>query len=271
MYWLEQQQSMVRLLCFLGVLVAMLCWEHYSPKRQAQRFFNNSATQTKRRISNLALSFFNTLVLQLLPLVSATAAALWANTQGLGLFNSITLPSVVVIVSGVLLLDMAIYWQHRLMHTNKTLWRLHKVHHSDPDFDTTTALRFHPIEIIISMLYKMFWVIALGLPVYVVILFELILNAAALFNHGNTSLPPKLERRLRKILVTPDMHRIHHSTKQVETDSNYGFFVSFWDRLFGSYTAKAELGDQLTIGLDEYQSSSMRKLSTMLTLPFRRT
>lgn len=271
MYWLEQQQSIVRLLCFLGILIAMLCWEHYAPKRQAQRFFNSSAAQTKRRASNLGLSFLNSLILQILPAISATAAALWASSHSVGLFNVLALPDLVVAVSGILLLDMAIYWQHRFMHTNKTLWRLHKVHHSDPDFDTTTALRFHPIEIIISMAYKMFWVVVLGLPVYVVILFELILNAAALFNHGNTSLPPKLEGKLRRILVTPDMHRIHHSTKQVETDSNYGFFVSFWDRLFGSYTAQAALGDALNIGLDEYQSSSMRKLSTMLALPFKQS
>jgi sterol desaturase/sphingolipid hydroxylase (fatty acid hydroxylase superfamily) len=172
------------------------------------------------------------------------------------------------VIFAVVSLDLALYFQHWATHRVPLLWRLHKVHHSDPAFDVTTAARFHPIEIIASMLFKMAVVIALGLPVWGVFAFELVFNLATLFTHSNFALPKGIERPVRALVVTPDMHRIHHSAVQRETDSNYGTLLSGWDRLFGTYTERAE--GNLTIGLGEYQDTRPYRLGWSLLLPFRR-
>ena len=227
-----------------------------------------SAPRGKRWITNLALFAIDTLTVRLLvPLLMVGAAALAAQ-RGWGLLNMVDLPLWAGVIFAVVSLDLALYFQHWATHRVPLLWRLHKVHHSDPAFDVTTAARFHPIEIIASMLFKMAVVIALGLPVWGVFAFELVFNLATLFTHSNFALPKGIERPVRALVVTPDMHRIHHSAVQRETDSNYGTLLSGWDRLFGTYTERAE--GNLTIGLGEYQDTRPYRLGWSLLLPFRR-
>jgi sterol desaturase/sphingolipid hydroxylase (fatty acid hydroxylase superfamily) len=170
----------------------------------------------------------------------------------------------------IIILDMLIYWQHVAFHHIPALWALHKVHHADRDIDVTTGARFHPAEIVVSMVYKMALVVILGAPVIAVIIFELVLNGCAMFNHSNLKLPARLDRILRRVIVTPDMHRVHHSARVSETNSNYGFSLSIWDRLFGSYIAQPEQGHEgMTIGLEEYQTPGPASLLWSLCLPLR--
>ena len=227
-----------------------------------------NAPKGGRWITNLALFAIDTLAVRLLvPLLMVGAAALAAE-KGWGLLNLLPLPDWAAIVLAILALDLALYVQHWATHRVPLLWRLHKVHHSDPAFDVTTAARFHPLEIVLSMGYKMAVVIALGLPVLGVFLFELVFNIATLFTHANFALPRAAERRVRALLVTPTMHRIHHSAIRRETDSNYGTLLSAWDRLFKTYTDEAD--GRLTIGLGEYQDKRPYRLGWSLLLPFRK-
>ncbi|EDL48363.1 sterol desaturase family protein [Erythrobacter sp. SD-21] len=239
-------------------LFALVEW--LRPAREAPR--------GHRWVTNLALFALDTLAVRLIvPLLMIGSAALAAE-RGWGLLNQFELPSWAGGAMAILALDLALYVQHWATHRVPLLWRLHKVHHSDPAFDVTTAARFHPFEIVLSMGFKMAVVVALGLPVWGVFAFELVFNLATLFTHANFALPRGLERPVRALLVTPDMHRIHHSAIQRETDSNYGTLLSGWDRLFGTYTRKA--GGQLTIGLEEYQDTRPHKLGWSLLLPFRK-
>lgn len=227
-----------------------------------------SAPRGRRWFTNLALFAIDTLAVRLLvPLLMVGAAALAAE-RGWGLLNLYALPSWLGVVFAVLALDLALYFQHWATHRVPILWRLHKVHHSDPAFDVTTAARFHPFEIVLSMLYKMAVVVALGLPVWGVFLFEVIFNLATLFTHANFALPKQAEKPVRALIVTPDMHRIHHSAIERETNSNYGTLLSGWDRLFGTYTR--DPGGRLTIGLEEYQDTRPHALGWSLLLPFRK-
>lgn len=257
----------LRLGAFGLVLLLMLSWEQLAPKRQAK------ISKWRRWRANFGLVVVNTLVLRLLIPAGAVGAAAYAQQHQFGLFNSFqlnqALPGLAIVIA-VICLDAIIYWQHRLFHRIPLLWRLHRVHHADIDFDVSTGLRFHPLEIIISMLIKIIAVLALGISPLAVIIFEVILNASSMFNHGNVALPRRIEPWVRKLIVTQDMHRIHHSRAQVETDSNFGFNLSIWDRLFGSYTARAEKGpDGLEIGLDEYPSeASSTPLWQLLKIPF---
>ncbi len=227
-----------------------------------------AAPKGQRWVTNLALFAIDTLAVRLLvPLLMVGAAALAAK-EGWGLFNQLALPDWLAILLAIIALDLALYLQHWATHRVPLLWRLHKVHHSDPAFDVTTAARFHPFEIVLSMGYKMAVVVALGLPVLGVFLFELVFNIATLFTHANFALPRALERPVRALLVTPTMHRIHHSAKEREANSNYGTLLSGWDRLFRTYTGEAE--GKLTIGLGEYQDQRPHKLGWSLLLPFRK-
>ena len=237
--------------------------EMLRPARHAQK--------GRRWVTNLALFAIDTAAVRVIvPLLLVGAAAL-AVERGWGLLNQMALPGWAGVVLAVIALDLALYFQHWATHRVPVLWRLHKVHHSDPQFDVTTAARFHPIEIVASMGYKMAVVVALGLPVLGVFLFELVFNIATLFTHANFTLPQRLERRVRALLVTPDMHRIHHSAIRRETDSNYGTLLSAWDRIFGTYTERAERGQKgLTIGLDAYQDTRPHRLGWSLLLPFRK-
>lgn len=222
----------------------------------------------RRWTTNLALFAIDTLAVRLLLPLAMLGVAVLALERGWGLFNLFQVPFWLAFVASLLALDLALYVQHWATHRVPLLWRLHRVHHTDRDFDVTTAARFHPGEIVLSLAYKMALVAALGAPPMAVFVFETIFALAALFTHANLALPAGLDRAVRLALVTPDMHRIHHSAVREETDSNYGTFLSGWDRLLGTYRAAAEA--PLTIGLAEWQDERPARLGWSLLLPFRR-
>lgn len=259
-------QGSIRLLVFISVLLIMASAEALWPrkKRVMQR--------SKRWFSNLSLSVLNSVVIKILGPITAIAAATYAVDNGYGLIaqSPFPLPIWLEILIGFVVLDLLIYFQHVLSHKIPMLWRFHKVHHADRDIDVTTGIRFHPIEALFSMLYKCSLILILGpLPV-AVFLFEVVLNGSAMFNHANVRLPLWLDKVLRLIIVTPDTHRVHHSIIRTETDSNYGFFLSIWDRIFRTYTAQPKLGhDDMVIGLDEYQTKSPASLAWSLKTPFK--
>jgi len=257
-------EAMLRFGVSAAILLLMMAWERLRPTRHLSR------PRHRRWPINLGLAALNVGVLRVSLGAAAWLAAHWAAGQQLGLFNNLPMPAGLTIPLSLLLLDLAIYAQHVAAHRWRWLWRLHQVHHSDLDFDTTTAVRFHPLEILLSMLYKVLWVVALGAPPVAVMVFEIILNACALFNHGNVSLPPAFEKILRWLLVTPDMHRIHHSARPSETDSNYGFSLSCWDRLFKTYCRQAQQPQTgMAIGLNGFRDAQALGLVQLLLMPFR--
>ena len=260
-----EHENTIRLIAFIASLSLLLLWQKLSPRRP------QVALRWQQRLHNLALIMTGTMILRfILPMIAVTQAARFAEHQQWGLFNLVELPSVAVVMLSMLFLDCLIYWQHRCFHTLPWLWRLHKVHHSDKDMDTTTGIRFHPLELILSVAVKSVAVVILGAPIVAVIIFELILNILPLFNHSNVYIPPKLDRWLRYIIVTPDMHRIHHSTRKTETNSNYGFSISCWDRLFRSYTKEPQGGQlNMTIGLDNVPQQESVTIIRMLLQPFK--
>ena len=255
-------ETTARLSVFLGVLILMSVAEAMIPEK------TRTQPRGRRWLTNFGMVVVDTVALRILFPIIAVGAAVWAQESGIGLFNYLQIPAWIAGLASVILLDLAIYWQHVASHKFPILWRLHQVHHVDRDLDASTGLRFHPIEIVLSMLYKMAVVIALGAPPLAVIIFEIALNAFALFNHANIRILPAVEKPLRLILITPELHRIHHSTKERETNSNYGFSVSWWDRLFRSLTAQPE--GLLTLGLSEHQSDKPSGLMWSLLLPFKR-
>ncbi|GGE92962.1 fatty acid hydroxylase [Stappia taiwanensis] len=258
-------EATIRLLIFLGILLGMAAFEVLAPRR-ALRF-----GRQKRWVTNLAIVATDTLFLRVVFPAAAVGVAMWAAASGYGLFALLNAPVWLAAVLGFVLLDFAVWFEHWASHKIPLLWRIHKMHHADPDFDVTTALRFHPLEIIVSMLWKALIVVAFGIPVTAVLVFEVVLNGAAMFNHANVRLPAWLDRALRLVIVTPDMHRVHHSVVVRETDSNYGFNLSLWDRLFRTYTPQPEAGhDGMTIGLAEYQSDAPTGFAWCLALPFRK-
>ncbi len=258
----------LRLGVFLCVFIVMAAAEAMRPKRQL------SHDRRRRWFTNLSIVVLDSAVVRLMgalaiPLV-AVSAAIYAAQQGWGFFNWLDWPVWVEWLVVIVLLDLAIWFQHLVSHKVPVLWRLHRMHHADVDIDVTTAIRFHPIEIALSMLWKIVCVVALGAAPEAVILFEIILNGLAMFNHANVALPERVDRVLRMFVVTPDMHRVHHSVLRYEHDSNYGFNLSVWDRLFRTYTPQPEMGhDGMTIGLTPYQSEDPMRLSWSLLLPFR--
>jgi sterol desaturase/sphingolipid hydroxylase (fatty acid hydroxylase superfamily) len=278
---LTWSEPSVRFAVFAVVLLTMAGLEYLVPRRRltnlkSTRWITNFsivglATLLVRALANLPQIILPTL----LPL-TAVAAALWAEQSGVGLLpwlarSGMVLPSWFTLVAAVIVLDFAIWLQHVASHKLPLLWALHQVHHADPDIDVTTAVRFHPVEIALSMLYKMVWVVALGVSPVAVVAFEVILNAGAMFNHANVALPMALDRIIRQVIVTPDMHRIHHSVVRTEHDSNYGFNLSVWDRMAGTYTDQPAAGHLgMSIGLADYQTDSPTKLRWSLLIPFRR-
>lgn len=260
---LVANEGPVRLGVFAGVLALLLVLQWLRPLRGDGR-------GQRRQATNLMLIALDTLLLRLVFPVLAVGLALQFEAQGLGLLPQLGLPFWLDCLLAVLLLDLAIYWQHRLMHVVPLLWRLHRLHHSDTGFDVTTGLRFHPFEMAVSLVYKLTVVAALGAPPLAVLVFELLLSIGALFTHADFALPPALDRRLRWLLVTPSMHRIHHSTWRPETDSNYGFHLSIWDRLFGSYRAQPRAPEaSMPIGLEYFRSSDEQNLPSLLLQPFQ--
>jgi sterol desaturase/sphingolipid hydroxylase (fatty acid hydroxylase superfamily) len=263
-----------RLGAFLAVFAVMALLERARPKRPLV------LPRLMRWRTNLAIVVIDSLAVRLMaalpailgvvsvPLV-AVAAAVLAGNWGWGLLNNVSWPAWLEVIVALLVLDFAIWFQHLASHKVPLLWRLHRVHHADRDIDVTTALRFHPVEIALSMLYKVAWVLVLGPSVLAVILFEIILCGCAMFNHANLDLPRWLDRALRALVVMPDMHNVHHSVRRAERDSNYGFNLSIWDRLFRTYTAQSADGHQgMTIGLTPYQTEGPAPLGWSLWLPF---
>ncbi len=265
-------EPIMRLSVFVGVLVAMAVLEALLPRRKrvlprAQRWFTNLMFVGFGALVVQALAYIATTLA--VPLI-AVGAALAASRWGFGVFNWLAWPLWLEVALAIVILDFAIWFQHLASHRIRVLWQVHRVHHTDRDFDVTTALRFHPIEIGLSMLWKVLWVLALGAPVLAVVLFEIMLSGFAMFNHANVAMPLWLDRGLRLIVVTPDMHRVHHSVHAGETNSNYGFNLSIWDRLFKTYIAQPRDGhDAMTIGLPEFQSEHPAELGWSLKLPFR--
>ncbi|MBT8421682.1 MAG: sterol desaturase family protein [Gammaproteobacteria bacterium] len=218
---------------------------------------------------NFGVAMLSTFLVRLIIPATAAGVATATEAAGFGLFNNLALPLPLTIALTVVFLDLIIYWQHRLFHAVPLLWRIHRMHHTDIEFDATTALRFHPFEIVLSMLLKLGVIVLLGAPAVAVIVFEIVLNGSAIFNHSNVRLPDKLDRALRAVIVTPDMHRVHHSTLPQETNSNFGFFLSCWDRWFGSYIAQPQLGhEHMRIGLAEFRDRTTARLDQMLINPF---
>jgi sterol desaturase/sphingolipid hydroxylase (fatty acid hydroxylase superfamily) len=261
---LLSNEPFVRLIAFGCILSAMVVWELLAPRR------DQNIGRGTRWPGNLGIVAIDTLLVRLAFPVTAIALALLAETRGWGLFNALEFPLWAAIPLGVILLDLAIYLQHILFHAVPALWRLHRMHHADLEFDVTTGIRFHPIEILLSMGIKLGVVVALGTPAFAVLMFEILLNATSMFNHGNVKLPAHLDRILRWIVVTPDMHRVHHSIKPRETNSNFGFNLPWWDRLFGTYRDQPEAGHVgMTIGIDQFRDVGELRVDRMLTQPFR--
>lgn len=257
-------ESVFRFAVFLAVLVIMLLWE------KQHRFRPLHQSPAKRLATHMGLMLVNFGLLRLGAGGGALAAAVLATENQWGLFAFIRLPQPLGVVAGMIVLDVAIYFQHRVFHRVPLFWRLHRVHHSDVDIDTGTAVRFHALEILLSMYFKMFLVLAFGIDALTVLLFEIVLNACALFNHGNVRLSAGVERYLRWILITPDVHRIHHSIDPRETDSNFGFSVPWWDRLFGTWVAEPEVGQEsLQTGLPDLPGAARLGVWRLICLPFR--
>lgn len=257
-------EPVLRLAAFGGVLGVMMVWELAAPRRR------RDIPRLVRWSNNLALVVLDTAILRLVFPMLAVAFALWAEGAGWGLFNLLDTPLWLAVLLSVLLLDMAIYGQHVMFHKVPLLWRFHRMHHADLEFDATTGLRFHPGEIVLSMLIKLAVVALLGAPALAVLVFEVLLNATSMFNHSNIRLPSGLDRVLRLFVVTPDMHRVHHSVLRHETDSNYGFNLPWWDRLFGTYRAQPEAGhDAMTIGIEQFRTPRDLWLDRMLMQPFQ--
>ncbi|CAM2915469.1 sterol desaturase family protein [Moritella viscosa] len=266
--WFIVNGNALRLTAFIGLFILLSIWEHYQPRRPL------TVSKIQRWGNNIAIVMLNNLVLKLLMPFLAIDAAMLAERQlwGLTYFTNLngSIGTFIIIIFAIILLDAAIYFQHRLFHRVPALWRLHRMHHSDLDIDVTTAIRFHPIEIILSMLIKIAVIITLGVPVIAVVLFELLLNLTAMFNHSNIRLPAKIDRYMRNILVTPDMHRVHHSVNGHETNHNFGFCLPWWDHLFDSYQAQPKLGhQQMQIGLPYFRGPKECQVQRMLTQPFR--
>ena len=261
-----QAEGPVRLVAFLAVLAAVALWELASPRREP------AYARAARWPHNFGLLLVDVVLLRVLAPGAVIGVALAGEERGWGLLNGAALPWWATLPIGVVLLDLVIYFQHVMFHAVPTLWRLHRVHHADQDFDVTTGFRFHPIEILLSTLIKCAGVAAIGAPALAVLVFEVLLNATAMFNHANASLPAWAERWVRWLVVTPDMHRVHHSVLYDESSSNFGFNVPWWDRLFGTYRAQPRLGHEaMAIGVDAFRSAEDLRLDHLLIQPFQNT
>lgn len=257
-------EAIIRLGASLGIFFIMVSWEYFNPRRKLHY------TRRKRWPTNLGLAALNIVIIRVTVGAIAYQSAVTAFNNSWGLLNLINAPDWVAVIVTLLFLDFAIYFQHIISHKWKLLWRLHQIHHTDLDFDASTAVRFHPLEIIISLVYKVFCIYLLGANPVAVIAFEIILNGCATFNHSNVNIPLSIDQKLRWLIITPDMHRIHHSTIPSETDSNYGFSISCWDRLCRTYTADPQ-DPQTTmkIGLKPFRQQDKLGFLKLLTLPFK--
>lgn len=261
-----EAEPLIRFGAFFAVFLAMALWETVAPRRR------QSFARRERWPHNIALLLIDVAVLRLLVPGAAIAVALAGEAHGFGLVNALALPAWVAIPLAAVALDLALYFQHVTFHAVPVLWRLHRVHHTDLDFDITTGTRFHPVEILISTGIKCAAVAAIGAPAVAVLIFEVLLNTTAVFNHANARLPAALDRWLRWLVVTPDMHRVHHSIVYNETNSNFGFNLPWWDRLFGTYRAQPIAGHRaMTIGVDAFRARDDLRLDRLLVQPLRET
>lgn len=262
--FLLANEKEIRMAFFFGMLALIGLWELIAPKRAL------TVSKAVRWTNNLALVFLNSFLVRLLFPAAAVGVAKLASEQDWGLFNYYDVPFWLAVVAAVIIMDFVIYVQHVMVHSIPVLWRLHRVHHADLDYDVTTGARFHPIEIILSMLIKFATILLLGPSIVAVIIFEIMLNATAMFNHGNIGLPKKLDKIVRWLLVTPDMHRVHHSVEDDEANSNFGFSLTWWDRLLGTYREQPRAGQTaMTIGINKFREpKQVAWLPGMLALPF---
>lgn len=255
-------ETPIRLAFFLGMLALMALWELAAPRRRVE------IPRLLRWSNNLALVVIDTILVRLTFPLLAVGVALLAGERGWGLLPALAPPTWLAIIVALLVLDLAIYLQHVLFHAVPALWRLHRMHHADLEFDTTTGIRFHPVEVLVSMGLKLAVVAALGAPALAVLIFEVALNATSIFNHGNVRLPRHVDRVLRLIVVTPDMHRVHHSILPVETNSNFGFNLPWWDKLLGTYRDQPRDGHRgMTIGIELFRTRRDLWLDRMLWQP----
>ena len=259
---LNNYEVLFRLGAFAFVLLLMLLWEATNPRRIPEPGWN-------RRLNNLALVSIDALLVRyLMPIASVTMAEI-SMTRSWGLLNIVDTGFWSAFFLSLLFMDLLIYGQHVIMHQISLFWRIHRVHHTDLDFDVTTALRFHPLEIILSAFIKLSFIVLLGAPVIAVIVFEIILNISSMFNHSNIHIPVRVDRILRYFIVTPDMHRVHHSVNKVETNSNYGFNIPWWDYIFCTYRPQPAAGHtKMKIGLNEFRGDKVVFLHWLLVQPF---
>jgi Sterol desaturase len=256
--------SAIRLGAFAGIFAVMALWEVLAPRRP------QPIGRLGRWPGNLGIVVLDSVLVRLLVPTTAVGAALFAQTHGWGLWHALQAPAWFALLASLLLLDLAIYLQHVLFHAVPGLWRLHRMHHTDLEFDVTTGARFHPLEILLSLVIKLGVIVALGAPALAVLIFEVVLNATSMFNHGNVRMPRRLDGLLRWFVVTPDMHRVHHSWYPHETNSNFGFNLPWWDRLFGTYRAQPQDGQMgMTIGINQFRDTRELRLDRMLWQPFR--
>lgn len=262
--FIQSNEPAIRLGFFFGIFAVMALWELAAPRRAL------TVSKALRWGNNITLVVFNTVMLRLIFPAAAVGMAAFAARQGWGLFNYYEAPYWLAVVASVIVLDFFIWLQHVMVHAVPALWRLHRVHHADLDFDVTTGARFHPLEILLSMLIKFAVIALLGPPLVAVVIFEVVLNATSMFNHGNVRLPARLDAVLRWIVVTPDMHRVHHSVEDDETNSNFGFNLPWWDRLFGTYRAQPRAGHEgMTIGIRSFRDTGHCSwLWGLLAMPF---
>ncbi|MHC4659557.1 MAG: sterol desaturase family protein [Planctomycetota bacterium] len=258
-----ENEIAIRLGCFLGIFVIVAVWESLLPRRQ------RAVSRWMRWPSNLGIATLNQVLLRILIPLAAVSLALVAQERNWGLLNKLLVPGWFAVVFSLLILDFTIYLQHVMFHAVPALWRLHRMHHTDLDFDVTTGTRFHPIEIVLSMIIRIAVVAVLGPPVVAVLIFEVLLSGISLFNHGNVRLSLRLDQMLRCFVVTPDMHRVHHSIDPQETNSNFGFNLPWWDRLLSNYRAQPAAGHAgMTIGIEQFRTESDLRLDRMLIQPF---
>ncbi len=262
--FLLTHQNPLRLGAFLGVFLAMAAWEFVAARRA------RSATRLQRWPGNMGVVVIGAVALRLVFPITAVAWAAAIEARGIGLFQMLGWPPAIVVPLAVVLLDLAIWAQHVVFHRIPVLWRLHRMHHADIDLDFTSGVRFHPIEILLSMGIKFAVIAVLGAPAVAVLIFEILLNASSMFNHGNVRLPGRVDAVIRRVLVTPDMHRVHHSVDRAETNANFGFCLPWWDRAFGTYRAQPGAGQiGMTIGLPSFRDGGEARLDRLLTQPFR--
>ncbi len=257
-----------RSIAFLAIFLGMALFELWSPR--LERAEMKGALKSRRWFTNLSMVLISSLVLRVVFPAAAVGAAAWAQAQGWGLLRLAGINPWLGGVIAFVVLDFAVWLEHVASHKVPVLWRIHRMHHADTGIDVTTGLRFHPLEILLSMFWKAGVVLALGPPVLAVLVFEIVLNGTSMFNHSNVRIAPHVDRWLRRVIVTPDMHRVHHSAEHRETDSNYGFNFPFWDRLFGTYISAPKLGhDGMVVGLEEWRGGESARLGWSLLLPFR--